>query len=434
MTNAELNMALEVAYSAWTNWRQTSLTERAALMRSAASVLRANTEELARTMTIEMGKPITEARAEIGKCAVGCEFFAESAAGFLREQALPSDTPNTTVVYDPLGPILAIMPWNFPFWQVFRHGAPGLMAGNGLVVKHAPNVPMCAEAIEAVFIDAGFPKGLVTCLFIEPPLDSVIGDPRIAAVTLTGSEAAGRAVASAAGAHIKKTVLELGGSDPFIVLADADIEAAAHAAVRSRFQNTGQSCIAAKRFVVEEQVSEEFTERLVAGTVSLEVGDPLVESTEVGPLARDDLRQNLVRQIEGSLSKGARIECGGKSIDGPGFFFAPTVVTNATREMELFTEETFGPVAVLVSARDETHAVEIANDTRYGLAANIWTSDLERAEELAHLIEAGGVFINGMAHSDPRLPFGGVKNSGYGRELSEAGIKEFVNTKTLWRP
>jgi succinate-semialdehyde dehydrogenase/glutarate-semialdehyde dehydrogenase len=329
--------------------------------------------------------------------------------------------------------VLAIMPWNFPFWQVFRFAAPGLMAGNVAILKHAANVTGCALEIERIFAACGAPAGLFASVVVPGrEMERIVADPRVAAVTLTGSEAAGSAVAANAGKHIKKSVLELGGSDAFVVLADADLDAAAATAVRARFQNTGQSCIAAKRFIVEEGVYAAFLERFVAKTRELVVGDPLERTTQIGPLARADLRDALAAQVEASRNEGARLALGGRAIERPGFYYEPTILADVTPEMTVFREETFGPAAAVVRARDAEHAIELANDSEFGLGGNLWTRDLARARELAARMETGAVFVNGMTASDARLPFGGVKKSGYGRELSAYGIKEFVNIQTIW--
>lgn len=404
-------------------------------MHGVADLLRSQAARLAEVITTEMGKPIAESEAEIEKCAFGCDFFAENAEGFLADESTPSDTPNSSVVFEPLGIILAIMPWNFPFWQVFRHAAPALMAGNVILVKHAPNVPRCSFAIRDLFRQAGFPEGVLSVVMIDiPQVTSIIADPRVQAVTLTGSDHAGSQVAALAGQHLKKSVMELGGSDPFIILEDADLDEAVETAVKARFQNSGQSCIAAKRFIVEEAIADEFEARFVAAVEKLVIGDPRDRATRIGPLARSDLRDNLSRQVEESVAAGARLATGGRPIDGDGFFYQPTVLTNVTSEMPVLKEETFGPVAAIVRVKDSSGAIRAANDSNYGLGGNVWTTDLERGVEIARRLNTGGVFINGMTHSDPRLPFGGVKRSGFGRELSVFGIREFVNIKTIWRP
>jgi len=428
----QVDQALQQSFDAQKGWRGTSFSERAACLQKVARVLRTNKQRWAELLSLEMGKPIVEAEAEIEKCAWNCDFFAAQAPVFLADEHVDTGVEASFVAFQPLGVVLAIMPWNFPFWQVIRFAAPALMAGNGAVLKHASNVPRCALALEEVFSSAGLPKGLFrTVLVPGSQTERLIGDPRIAAVTLTGSSEVGQRVASAAGRALKKQVLELGGSDPFIVLADADLEAAAKVAVRARNQNNGQSCIAAKRFIVEEPVADEFTSRFAAAVGALQVGDPMQRSTNVGPLARGDLREALSVQVEGSLSAGAHAVVGGHALDRKGYFFEPTVLDGVKDTMPAFREETFGPVAAVIRARDADQAISLANDTEYGLGANLWTRDTTRAKDLARRIEAGSVFINGMVASDPRLPFGGIKHSGYGRELSSYGIREFTNIQTI---
>jgi succinate-semialdehyde dehydrogenase / glutarate-semialdehyde dehydrogenase len=412
-------------------------------MRRAAAVLRERSAELARLMALEMGKPIAGAEAEIEKCAAGCDHFAGNAAVYLATEILPSDATRSYVRYDPLGAVLAIMPWNFPFWQVFRFAAPALMAGNVAVLKHAPNVPGCADAIERVFRDAGFPEGVFVNLRIDTPaVEAAIKHEVIRAVTLTGSGRAGRAVAAQAGAALKKTVLELGGSDPFIVIPPGDdagdrraFRDAAVEAAKARCINSGQSCIAAKRFIVVGDSGYgvgSFRHRLVQAMSALKVGDPLHRSTDVGPLARLDLLETLHDQVQRSRDAGARPLFGGHRLPRKGYFYAPTVLSSVKPGMAVFDEETFGPVAAVVDARDVDEAVDLANASRYGLGASIWTPDTALAERIAGRIEAGCVFVNGIVKSDPALPFGGIKESGYGRELAAFGIREFVNIKTVW--
>jgi succinate-semialdehyde dehydrogenase/glutarate-semialdehyde dehydrogenase len=384
-------------------------------------------------MTEEMGKPIAAAESEVDKCAWVCDYYAEHAAAFLSPEASATDAARSFVRFDPIGPVLAIMPWNFPFWQHFRFAAPAVMAGNVGVLKHASNVPGCALAIEDLFRRAGFPEGVMTTLLVPSARTAeLIARPEIKAVTLTGSEAAGREVAAQAGRHLKKTVLELGGSDPFIVLDDADPIAAAEQAARARTINSGQSCIAAKRFLVEEAVADRFEAEFVRRMEALRVGDPMDRETEVGPLAREDLLTALDDQVSRSVAAGARLATGGRRLDRKGWFYPPTVLLGVRPGMPAFDEETFGPVAAVTRARDAAEAIELANRSRFGLGASIWTGDPARAEDLAREIEAGSVFVNGMVKSDPRLPFGGVKSSGYGRELAAFGIREFVNIKTVW--
>jgi len=418
---------------AFASWRETSFEERGALLRRVAALLRQRKTEYATLITTEMGKPIVEAEAEIEKCAWNCEWYADNAARLLADEPAESSATESYVEFVPLGPVFAIMPWNFPFWQVFRFAAPALMAGNTALLKHAPNVPQCALAIEAVFRDAGLPANCFRTLFVSNEVAAtVIADPRVRAVTLTGSDRAGSAVAAAAGQALKKTVLELGGSDPFIVLADADLDRTVAMAVRARFQNSGQSCIAAKRFLVHEAVVDDFVERLIAAVKELQVGDPLNRATQVGPLARADLRDNLHRQVVESIRQGARLVVGGEPLPGRGYFYAPTVLADVRPEMPVFQEETFGPVVALMRVASAEEAVQLANASAYGLGASLWTRDIDLARRLARTIEAGSVFINGIVASDPRLPFGGVKRSGYGRELSSYGIREFVNVQTVW--
>jgi acyl-CoA reductase-like NAD-dependent aldehyde dehydrogenase len=432
-TPAQVEQALAEADAAFRRWREQSFAERASAMRRAAELLRQRKERYAGLITAEMGKPITQAEAEVEKCAWVCEYFADHAERFLARRPAQTNARLSYVAFEPLGVVLAVMPWNFPFWQVFRFAAPTLMAGNTAVLKHASNVPQCALAIEEVFRDAGFPRGVLrTVLVPGGAVEAIIDDPRVGAVTLTGSNATGEKVAAAAGRAIKKTVLELGGSDPFVVLDDADLGAAAAMAVRSRFQNGGQSCIAAKRFIVVASVAEEFERRFAEGIRKLKVGDPTDRSVDVGPLARADLRDTVDRQVRESVAQGARVVLGGAARPGRGYFYQPTMLTSVTLESPAWREEIFGPVAVLVRAKDTDAAIGLANDTIYGLGANLWTRDLARAQVLASRIEAGSVFINGMVASDPRLPFGGVKQSGYGRELSDFGIHEFVNIQTVW--
>ena len=432
-TREQVEDAIAGAQDAFVAWRARSFAERAVPMNRLAALLRERSDRYARLMTLEMGKPITEAKAEIEKCALGCEFFAENAERFLSPEIVKTTAQKSYVAYEPLGIVLAVMPWNFPFWQVIRFAAPALMAGNAALLKHASNVPQCALAIEEAFRDAGFPDGLLrTLLLAGAQVEPVIADERIRAVTLTGSSATGARIAAAAGRALKKAVLELGGSDPFIVLADADVANAAAIGVRARNQNAGQSCIAAKRFLVADPIGGEFEKRFVAGVEALRIGDPLDAKTQIGPLARADLRDNLERQVKESVRMGARLLTGGKRWGDRGAFYTPTVLADVTPDMPVFAEETFGPVAAIIRARDADEAIELANRTEYGLGANLWTRDTATAERLARRIESGQVFINGMVASDPRLPFGGVKHSGFGRELSAFGIREFVNIQTVW--
>ncbi len=433
LPGGQVERALERSMAAFREWRRRPFEERSEAMRAAGRYLRSEKGRLGGLITLEMGKPIVEAEAEVEKCAWACDYYAENAESFLRPDGRASTASESYVAFEPLGPVLAVMPWNFPFWQVFRFAAPSLMAGNTGILKHSSNVPQCALAIEEVFRASGFPDGVFQTLLIgSGAVGAVIADDRVRAVTLTGSDVAGSKVAEAAGRALKKTVLELGGSDPFIVLADADIEKAVEVGVRARNQNAGQSCIAAKRFIVEASVADEFESRFTEAVERLRVGDPMKRETQVGPLARGDLRDSLADQVRRSVEAGARLACGGRGLERRGYFYAPTVLTGVTPEMPAFAEETFGPAAALNRARDADQAIELANRSQYGLGASLWTADIERGKRLARDIESGSVFINGMVASDPRLPFGGVKRSGYGRELSEFGIREFVNVQTVW--
>ena len=429
----EVDAAITGAAQAQARWRKVPVGERVKLLSSLARELRAGKDRFARLITEEMGKPIIEAAAEIEKCAVTCDFYVEAAPRFLADETIESNATHSGVVFDPLGVILAIMPWNFPFWQFFRFAAPAIAAGNGAILKHASNVPGCATEIEALMVRAGCPKGLMRSLLIgSGDVAAIIADDRIAAVTLTGSTQVGQIVASKAGAALKKQVLELGGSDPFIVLADADLEAAAATAVKSRFVNVGQSCVNAKRFIIEESVAGRFAELFKQGISRLKIGDPMDPQTQIGPMARADLRAELHDQVERSIAGGAEAVLGAAPIEGAGCFYAPTLLDKVTPEHVAFREELFGPVASIIRARDADHAVSLANDSEYGLGSAIWTTDLERARTLSRAIDAGAVFINGMVASDARLPFGGIKKSGYGRELGSFGIREFTNVKTIW--
>jgi succinate-semialdehyde dehydrogenase/glutarate-semialdehyde dehydrogenase len=433
MTTAQIDQTLAGTHAAFLEWRIQPFAARATLMAAAARELRARKPEYAMTMTREMGKPIAQAETEVDKCAATCDYYAAHAEAFLAEQPRQTDATKSYVRFDPLGVVLAVMPWNFPFWQVFRFAAPALMAGNAGLLKHASNVPRCALLIEEVFRRAGFPENLFRTLLTDPDgVKALIADPRIVAVTLTGSERAGMAVAEQAGRMLKKTVLELGGSDPFIVLGDAEVEAAARAAAEARLINSGQSCIAAKRFIVVEPVADRFLGRFKSELAARRMGDPAARETQVGPQARLDLRDRLHEQVVESIKRGARPLVGGEVPAGRGAFYPPTLLTAVDRGMPAFDEETFGPVAAVIIAKGETDAVRLANDSPYGLGAALWTRDLARAERLAREIEAGAIFVNGVVKSDPRLPFGGIKRSGYGRELSEYGIREFMNIKSVW--
>jgi succinate-semialdehyde dehydrogenase/glutarate-semialdehyde dehydrogenase len=424
---------IDQVHQAWLSWRGTPFTLRAGLLRCAASVLRSNRDEFARMMATEMGKPVSGGRAEIEKCAWVCEFYADRAEKMLADEPAESDGSRAYVAFRPLGVILAVMPWNFPFWQVFRFAAPALMAGNSAVLKHSSNVPRCAITVEEIFRRAGFPSNLFRTLMISSrQVESVIGNEHIKGVTLTGSDHAGRQVAAVSGRLLKKTVIELGGSDPFIVLEDADLEEAAHAGARARCYNSGQSCVAAKRFIVLDAVYEAFMSRFTKAMAALVVGDPVREETQVGPQAREDLIRELQGQVELSVAGGAKIVLGGKPLDGRGYFYPPTILTDVKPGMPAYHEELFGPVAAVIRVKDEEEALAVANDSPYGLGGSVWTADTEKGERIAARIEAGSVSVNGRVKSDPRLPFGGIKNSGYGRELSRYGIREFVNIQTVW--
>jgi len=414
-------------------WSRRPVDERAPVLARAGALLRKRRDELARLATLEMGKTIVAAEAEVEKCAWVCDHYAQHAAGYLAEEKVASEASETYVRFDPLGVLLAIMPWNFPYWQAFRAAVPALVAGNTVALKHASNVTGCALAMERLWRDAGLLEDAFTVLLVQGAEASALAaHTAVAAVTLTGSEPAGASVAAIAGRALKKVVLELGGSDPFIVLADADVAHAARQAAAARVINNGESCIAAKRFIVVQAVADAFEAAFADALRALRVGDPLDRATDVGPLARPDLVDELERQIERSLAKGARLALGGKRLPGPGNHFPPTLLTRVSPGMPAFDEETFGPVAAVIRARDATEAVSLANRSRYGLAASVWTADAEAAREIAASLEAGGVFINATVRSDPRLPFGGVKRSGHGRELGSFGIREFVNAKTVW--
>lgn len=431
--SSAVDSALTRAARAQKAWANVPVAERAGVLPRIAAVLRDGKSRYAEMITREMGKPIAEAEAEIEKCAWACDFYAEQGPKWLADEPVASSATESAVVFDPLGVVLAIMPWNYPFWQYFRFAAPALVAGNGALLKHANNVPECALAVQEVMEKAGVPAGLTATLLIDNgEVARLIADPRIAAVTLTGSTEVGAIVASQAGKALKKQVLELGGSDPFIVLADADIDAAAETAVRARYINVGQSCVNAKRFIVEDAVADRFADLFCRKAASLKIGDPMQRDVKIGPMARENLRLALHGQVERSVAEGAKLRLGGKLPNGPGAYYPPTVLDHVTPGMTAFVEETFGPVAAIVRARDATHAVEMANDSEYGLGAALWTTDLARARDLSRRIEAGAVFINGMTASDPRYPFGGIKRSGYGRELGVHGIREFVNIKTVW--
>jgi succinate-semialdehyde dehydrogenase/glutarate-semialdehyde dehydrogenase len=433
LANREVDARLDLATAAFRLWRRRPFSDRAAPMKQAAELLETEKARWGEIMTLEMGKPIAAAVAEAEKCALVCRYYAERAAGFLSDESVETDASRSFVRYPPLGPVLAVMPWNFPFWQVFRFAAPALMAGDVALLKHASNVPQCALAIEEIFRRAGFPEGAFQILLIgSDRVPALIEDPRIAAVTLTGSEAAGAAVGRAAGGQVKKVVLELGGSDPFLVFPSANLEAAAGTAVKARTINNGQSCIAAKRFLVHREVAPDFERRLVEKMAALKVGDPLDPSTDVGPLATPAIRAEVEAQVQKTVAAGARLLLGGHPLEGPGNFYAPTVLAEVPAGSPGAEEEIFGPVASLFRFGSLEEGIALANSTRFGLGASAWTSDPAERDRLVSGIEAGAVFINGMVKSDPRLPFGGVKRSGHGRELSEHGIREFVNVQTVW--
>ena len=434
MTPAQAQEVILKTHEAFIGWRHAPFAERAVPMRKAAELLRSNAAEYARLMAQEMGKPITDGVAEANKCALACDYFADHAERFLARESIATDARKSYVAFQPLGVVLAVMPWNFPFWQVFRFAAPGLMAGNAALLKHASNVPGCARAIEDLFRRAGFPKDLFRTLMIgSRQVDAVIEHRLVKAVTLTGSGPAGRAVARKAGETLKKTVLELGGSDGYVVLEDADLPRAATVCAKARLVNSGQSCIAGKRFIVVEKIRRQFEELFVERMRAARMGDPMREDTEIGPQARLDLRETLHRQVTVSIAKGARCLLGGKIPDGVGAYYPATVLTDVRKGMPAYEEELFGPVAAVIPATNEEHAVALANDSTFGLGGAVLTGDLARGERIAaELMESGCVFVNEAVRSDPRLPFGGIKESGYGRELSYYGIKEFVNVKTVY--
>lgn len=434
LTDAQVDDKLALAQEAFKKWRSVTFTERAELLYRASEILRQKKSEYAKVITNEMGKTLSAAEAEIEKCATALDYCADNGAELLKPEPIETDASSSYVRFDPIGVILAVMPWNFPFWQVFRFLAPNLMAGNTGVLKHASNVQMSAQIIESVIEEAGFPHGTFQNLAIgSAKVERVINDSRIRAVTLTGSEYAGSQVAMQAGKMIKKTVMELGGSDPFIVLKDSDIDLAVESAVLGRMQaNAGQSCIAAKRFIVDRLVVDEFTDKLVRRVSKLRVGNPLDTNTDVGPLVNAGAVADVERQVNESVAKGAKLLYGGARPDGKGYYYVPAVLGDITKGMPVYDEEVFGPALPIITASSEEEAIEIANDTPYGLGSTIFSANTEHAEELARQIEAGQVFINHQVKSDPRLPFGGVKNSGYGREVSEYGFREFVNIKTVW--
>jgi succinate-semialdehyde dehydrogenase/glutarate-semialdehyde dehydrogenase len=433
LSATEIDQKLQLAADTFRTYRKTPMQDRARMMMRAADILESDKQELGKTMTAEMGKPIKAAIAEAEKCAWVCRYYAENAPHHLTDQIVETNARKSYVHFQPLGPVLAVMPWNFPFWQVFRFAAPALMAGNVGLLKHASNVPRCAVAIESIFTRAGFPQGVFQTLLIgSDAVEGILNDRRVVAATLTGSEPAGRSVAAAAGKQIKKTVLELGGSDPFIVMPSANLDEAVTTAVKARTINNGQSCIAAKRFIVAAEIYDEFERRFVGEMRALKIGDPMEESTDIGPLATPQIVNDLDEQVKKAVASGARVLTGGRKLDRAGNFYEPTVLVDVDLHAPVSCEEIFGPVAMLFRASNIDDAIDIANATQFGLGAAAWTNDEQEQLEFIEELEAGCVFINGMVASDPRLPFGGVKNSGYGRELAEFGIREFVNVKTVW--
>ncbi|AFM05372.1 NAD-dependent aldehyde dehydrogenase [Bernardetia litoralis DSM 6794] len=430
LSATEITNKIQDSETAFQDWKKTSFSERSALFKKLSLLLKDRKQELAILMTKEMGKPISQAKAEIEKCALLCDFYAEKAASFLSPQNKDFEGSEAYVRYDPLGVILAVMPWNFPFWQVFRFAVPSLMAGNVGILKHSSNSFGCGEAIASLFLEVGFPKNTFQNFLISgKQVKQVLENNHVKAATLTGSEAAGSSVAEIAGKNIKKTVLELGGNDPFIVLADADIQLAAQTAVKARTQNSGQSCIAGKRFIIVNEVYDEFVEEFKAEMSKLKMGNPMEETTDIGCQAREDLAKELDEQVQESIKKGAKLILGGKRNNA---FYEPTILVDVKEGMPAFDDELFGPVASVIKAEGENHAIELANNSEFGLGSSVWTKDIQKAKKIASQIESGSVFINGMVKSDPRLPFGGIKKSGYGRELSINGIHEFVNIKTVW--
>jgi len=431
--DAEIAKRLKLAENASSKYRRTRFIDRSVLLEAVAELLFQERKKFAEIITLEMGKLLRASVEEIEKCTRGCRFYAENGERFLEDEPAQTDAAESYVQYQPLGPVLAIMPWNFPFWQVFRFAAPALMAGNVGLLKHASNVPQCALAIEEIFCRAGFADGVFQTLLIEPEqVEKVIANPRVKAVTLTGSEKAGSAVAGMAAHEIKKSVLELGGSDPFIVMPSADFESALNIAVKARTINTGQSCIAAKRLLIADKIYDEFLEQFVARMRALKLGNPMDPATEIGPLATEKILQGVHDQVQKSIASGAKLLTGGNRIHGPGFFYEPTVLVDVPKESPAYREEVFGPVASIFRVRDAGDAIELANDTTFGLAASAWTNDPKEQKLFTSELETGMVFINAMVASDPRLPFGGVKRSGFGRELGAVGIREFTNAKTIW--
>lgn len=433
MTTEDVTKIIDDTHEAWLSWREKGYDARSKYMLRAAEVLRDDAQKWAEIMTLEMGKPISQSKSEVEKCAWVCEYYAINTSKILAKEIIETDGSKSYVRFDPIGVVLAVMPWNFPYWQVFRFAAPALMAGNVGLLKHASNVPQSALAIEEMFKQAGFPENTFRTLLIgSGKVNDVLDHPKVRAATLTGSEPAGRSIAAEAGKRLKKTVLELGGSDPFVVFEDADLDEAVPMGVKSRLVNNGQSCIAAKRFIVVDAIADEFEKRFVEEIKKINYGDPMDENTEQGPMARKDLMEELHEQVQRSVEKGAKVIVGGKPMERGGAYYEPTVLTNVTPETPAYHEELFGPVAIIIRAKDEDDAIRIANDSDFGLGGSVWTQDTEKGENAAARIESGAVFVNGLMRSDPRLPFGGVKISGYGRELSTYGIKEFVNIKSVW--
>ncbi len=431
--DSKISQIIDHAHQSWLKWKETTFAERSTLFRRLKAVLEKEKDQLAMEITLEMGKPLNQSEAEIEKCAWVCEYYASNAEAFLQKEEIKSDASKSYVRYDPLGVVLAVMPWNFPYWQVFRFAAPALMAGNACLLKHSPNTTACALSMQRIFEEAGFPKYLFNTIIADiPQIEPIVANKKVAAVTLTGSTRAGKSLAALAGKYLKKTVLELGGSDPYLILGDADLNLAAETCVTGRLINSGQSCIAAKRFIVISSVKKEFVDNVKQLMEAKSVGDPTAEETDIGPIARKDLMELLADQVAKSVKKGAKIVLGGKKDQGQGFYYSPTILTDVKPGMPAYDDELFGPVASIIEVNDEEEAIKVANDTIYGLGSAVFTRDLVKAEIIASKLQAGSTFINAFVKSDPRLPFGGIKESGYGRELSFIGIKEFVNVKTVY--
>ncbi|MBV6643522.1 MAG: NAD-dependent succinate-semialdehyde dehydrogenase [Cyclobacteriaceae bacterium] len=431
--DSKISHTIDQAYQCWLKWKETTFAERSALFIKLKQLLEKEKELLAKEITAEMGKPLTQSEAEIEKCAWVCEYYATNAEAFLQNEVIKSDATKSYVRYDPFGVVLAIMPWNFPYWQVFRFAAPALMAGNACLLKHSPNTTACALSMQRIFEEAGFPKYLFNTVIADiPQIEPIVANKKVAAVTLTGSTRAGKSLATLAGKYLKKAILELGGSDPYLILADADIDLAAQTCVTGRLINSGQSCIAAKRFIVLSSVKNIFVDKVKQLMEAKAVGDPTAEETDIGPMARKDLMETLANQVDQSVKKGAKIILGGRIDQGQGFYYSPTILTDVKPGMPAYDEELFGPVASIIEVNDEEEAIKVANDTVYGLGSAVFTRDLAKAEIIASKLQSGSTFVNAFVKSDPRLPFGGIKESGYGRELSFIGIKEFVNVKTVY--